>query len=84
LQTHAGNRYWNQLVLSNKGKVFLLKETTGAVDAAQTHNGHITSQMHNPLCHATIRLSCSVFFLPLILYCPTWKLHRILNKHKLG
>jgi len=31
---HARIRSWNQLVLSNEGKSFLLKETTGAFDGA--------------------------------------------------
>ena len=39
--------------LSTKLKVsFLLKQTIGAFDGAQTHDLHITSQMCNPLPHA--------------------------------
>ena len=40
---HAQIRSYNQPVLSNESKVFLLKETTGAFDGARTHNWQVST-----------------------------------------
>ena len=40
---HARIRSWNQPVLSNKSKSFLLKAATGAFDGTQTHDWQVST-----------------------------------------
>jgi len=59
-------RSWNQPVLSNEGKVFLLKETNGAFAGACQYD-HIISDP-NSFFHCNLVMLCTMYTINITLY----------------